>query len=85
MTDGERVQLSKAKGRPMLQLVGKRPLREVRSFPAQLMERLTTTVPRRQDLVDGTSRIQRSAGEARPVALRITDMLGEEVLVIQGT
>ncbi len=39
MTGEARVPISKAKGRPMLQWVGKRPLREVRSFPAQLVER----------------------------------------------
>ncbi len=39
MTVEARVPISKAKGRPMLQWVGKRPLREVRSFPAQLVER----------------------------------------------
>ncbi|TAL07166.1 MAG: site-specific DNA-methyltransferase, partial [Chloroflexota bacterium] len=38
-----RVPIAKAKGRPMLQWVGKRPLREVRSFPAQLVERFAST------------------------------------------
>ena len=45
MTDGTRVPIAKAKGRPMLQWVGKRPLREVRSFPAQLVERFASTTP----------------------------------------
>jgi DNA modification methylase len=33
------VRVAAAKGRPMLSWVGKRPLREVRAFPAQLVER----------------------------------------------
>jgi hypothetical protein len=33
------VKISQAKGRPMLSWVGKRPLREVRTYPAQLVER----------------------------------------------
>ncbi|MBI3747813.1 MAG: site-specific DNA-methyltransferase [Chloroflexi bacterium] len=45
MTDETRVPIAKAKGRPMLQWVGKRPLREVRSFPAQLVERFASTAP----------------------------------------
>lgn len=45
MTDGTRVPIAKAKGRPMLQWVGKRPLREVRSFPAQLVERFAAGAP----------------------------------------
>jgi len=45
VTDGTRVPIAKAKGRPMLQWVGKRPLREVRSFPAQLVERFTPDAP----------------------------------------
>ncbi len=47
MTDETRVPIAKAKGRPMLQWVGKRPLREVRSFPAQLVERFASTAPAR--------------------------------------
>ena len=35
----QRVPIAKAKGRPMLSWVGKRPLREVRAFPSQLVER----------------------------------------------
>lgn len=38
---------------------------------------------RRQDLVSGSYSVARPAGSARPIALRITDMLGEEVLVIE--
>ena len=45
MTDGQRVPIAKAKGRPMLQWVGKRPLREVRSFAAQLVERYAAPAP----------------------------------------
>ena len=43
--DGEKVRIAQAKGRPMLQWVGKRPLREVRSFPAQLIERFGPPAP----------------------------------------
>ena len=35
------VKVTAAKGRPMLSWVGKRPLREVRAFPAQLVERFS--------------------------------------------
>ena len=45
MTDGTYVPIAKAKGRPMLQWVGKRPLCEVRSFPAQLVERFAPAAP----------------------------------------
>jgi hypothetical protein len=45
MTDETRVPIAKAKGRPMLSWVGKRPLREVRSFPAQLVERFVSAAP----------------------------------------
>lgn len=158
MTDGTRVPIAKAKGRPMLQWVGKRPLREVRSFPAQLVERFASTaqagavsadvdwsgwpdrfgrggllfhgdnkevlahhlangfrgkvdlvwramvdsvfidaafddglfnvaladIPeRRQDLVVGSYIIERPVNSMRPIAVRITDMLGEEILAIE--
>ena len=43
--DGTRVEVAQAKGRPMLSWVGKRPLREVRSFPAQLVERFAPQTP----------------------------------------
>lgn len=39
---------------------------------------------RRQDLVDGSYAIVRPAGSTRPAAIRITDMLGEEVLIIES-
>lgn len=39
---------------------------------------------RRQDLVDGSYAVARPAGSTRPVAVRITDMLGEEVLVVEA-
>ncbi|MBI3746467.1 MAG: site-specific DNA-methyltransferase, partial [Chloroflexi bacterium] len=45
MSEGTSVPIAKAKGRPMLQWVGKRALREVRSFPAQLVERFASTAP----------------------------------------
>ena len=37
---------------------------------------------RRQDLVGGTYAVARPDGSTAPVAVRITDMLGEEVLVV---
>ena len=39
MTDRQTIPVSEAKGRPMLQWVGKRPLDYVTAFPAQLVER----------------------------------------------
>lgn len=44
MAEPDRVQVAKAKGRPMLSWVGKRPLREVRAFPSQLVERFAPEV-----------------------------------------
>ena len=38
MPDGTKVEIKPAKGRPMLTWVGKRPLRHVTAFPAQLVE-----------------------------------------------
>ena len=43
MAEGKRVQVAEAKGRPMLQWVGKRPLDHVTAFPAQLVERFDPT------------------------------------------
>lgn len=42
---GEPIRIGQAKGRPMLSWVGKRPLREVRAFPAQLVERFAPESP----------------------------------------
>jgi hypothetical protein len=39
---------------------------------------------RRRDLVDGSYSVIRPAGTTCPVAVRITDMLGEEVLVVEN-
>jgi DNA modification methylase len=39
MPEGKTIKLTPAKGRPMLQWVGKRPLERVTAFPAQLVER----------------------------------------------
>lgn len=39
MHEGKPIKLTPAKGRPMLQWVGKRPLERVTAFPAQLVER----------------------------------------------
>ena len=38
MTDNKRVEIKPAKGRPMLSWVGKKPLRDVIAYPAQLIE-----------------------------------------------
>jgi len=38
MTDNKRVEIKPAKGRPMLSWVGKKPLRDVIAYPAQLVE-----------------------------------------------
>lgn len=45
MAGGEQIRITQAKGRPMLSWVGKRPLREVRAFPAQLVERFAPEAP----------------------------------------
>lgn len=39
MPEGKTIKLTSAKGRPMLQWVGKRPLERVTAFPAQLVEK----------------------------------------------
>jgi hypothetical protein len=94
---GEAVAVTRAKGRPMLSWVGKRPPREVRAFPAQLVERFTPPgcdrtaaeiglfdVPeRRQDVVDSEQEVTVPDGSTDPVAVRITDMLGEEILILE--
>lgn len=43
MPDGTKVEIKPAKGRPMLTWVGKRPLRHVTAFPAQLVETFDPT------------------------------------------
>jgi hypothetical protein len=43
MTEKQSVPIGEAKGRPMLQWVGKRPLDYVTAFPAQLVERFDPT------------------------------------------
>ncbi|MEI6291882.1 MAG: site-specific DNA-methyltransferase, partial [Chloroflexota bacterium] len=43
MPDGKTIKLTPAKGRPMLQWVGKRPLERVTAFPAQLVEKFAPT------------------------------------------
>ena len=40
-----RVEVARAKGRPRLSWVGKRPLREVQAFPSQLVERFAPETP----------------------------------------
>lgn len=85
MTTGDRsprasepttVSLAKAKGRPMLSWVGKRPLRKVRAL------NLIDVPGRRADLMEGAYDLEAPAG-AKPAAVRITDMLGEEILVVE--
>lgn len=55
------VKVAAAKGRPMLSWVGKRPLREVRAFPAQLIERFGAgeSVNREVDWSDWPDRYDR--------------------------
>lgn len=58
------VRIAEAMGRPMLSWVGKRPLREVRAFPAQLVERFAPDAPaaaasRGVDWSDWPSRFER--------------------------
>ena len=50
MPEGKPVKVATAKGRPMLSWVGKRPLREVRTYPAQLLdEEVLTVLPAARD------------------------------------
>ena len=128
MAGGEQVRITQAKGGPMLSWVGKRPLREVRAFPAQLVERFAPEAPAgvvaevdwagwpdridrggllyhgdnkevlahllangfrgKVDLVyidppfdSGADYVRKVQLSVDPVAVRITDMLGEEILV----
>ena len=41
MPEGKEIEIKAAKGRPMLTWVGKRPLRHVIAYPAQLVETFT--------------------------------------------
>ena len=116
------VSVAKAKGRPMLSWVGKRPLREVRAFPSQLVERFAPETPdgivasgvdwsawperfdRGELLFHGDNKEVLAHVLAtgfrgkvdlvyidppfdptgdRPAAVRVTDMLGEEILVVE--
>ena len=45
MPEGKTVEIKPAKGRPMLTWVGKRPLRNVLAYPAQLVERFSPALP----------------------------------------
>jgi len=45
MSKKDHVKISKAKGRPMLSWVGKRPLTAVRAYPAQLVETFNVDTP----------------------------------------
>lgn len=52
MPEGKQVNVSKAKGRPMLTWVGKRPLRHVTAFPAQLVETFSADGPEHAEWSD---------------------------------
>ena len=90
------VKITPAKGRPMLTWVGKRPLSHVIAFPAQHVETFDVVgaglaLPRAQQaapLQDATIWSDWPAaypnGETT-VAVKIIDMLGEEILVTQAT
>ncbi|MBE3144822.1 MAG: site-specific DNA-methyltransferase, partial [Planctomycetes bacterium] len=45
MPEGKNIEIKAAKGRPMLTWVGKRPLRNVLAYPAQLVEAYSPTLP----------------------------------------
>ena len=45
MPEGKMIEIKPAKGRPMLTWVGKRPLRNVLAYPAQLVETYSPTLP----------------------------------------
>ena len=99
--DATIVRIGQAKVRPMLSWVGKRPLGEVRAFPAQLVSGFEPVaregaVSGEVDWSDWPSRFDRGGllfhvydiavdpSSMLPVAVRITDMLGEEVLVVEA-
>ena len=50
----EQVTIAKAKGRPMLSWVGKRPLRAVTAFPAQLVETFAPKGAEKVPVADAT-------------------------------
>ena len=90
------VKITPAKGRPMLTWVGKRPLSHVTAFPAQHEETFDPVgagfaLPRAQQaapLHDATIWSDWPAAypkDETTVAVKIIDMLGEEVLVTQTT
>lgn len=55
------------------------------AYDGEVFNVVVADIPeRRQDLVDGSYAIHRQDGSTRPVAVRITDMLGEEVLVVEA-
>lgn len=45
MNDNNEIKITRAKGRPMLTWVGKRPLTHVRAYPAQLVETFSAQIP----------------------------------------
>jgi hypothetical protein len=96
MTTKADVKITAAKGRPMLTWVGKRPHSHITAFPAQHVETFDVVgaglaLPRAQQaapLQDAT--IWSDWPSAYPkcettVAVKMIDMLGEEVLVTQTT
>ena len=55
------------------------------AYDGEVFNVASSDIPeRRQDLVSGSSEVTRPAGSDRPIAIRITDMLGEEVLVVEA-
>ena len=96
MTTKADVKITAAKGRPMLTWVGKRPLSHVTAFPAQHEETFDPVgaglaLPRAQQaapLQDATIWSDRPSAYPKcetTVAVKMIDMLGEEVLIAQTT
>ncbi len=71
MSKKDEVIISKAKGRPMLSWVGKRPLSKVRAYPTQLVETFNASA---QPAVENPNAI---------IAVKIIDMLGEEAVITE--
>jgi adenine-specific DNA-methyltransferase len=55
------------------------------AYDGEVFNVMQADIPeRRQDLVSGSYEETRPVGSARPIAVRITDMLGEEVLIVEA-
>lgn len=75
------VTITRAKGRPMLSWVGKKPLGRVTAFPAQAIERFSATTANTVPAL-GAGRYTLPAPPAgATVAVKVIDMLGEECVV----